>query len=292
MPELSCVRDLLQSAALPALEARMLLQHVLGVPRVWLITHEADEVPAAQADRFRCLCASRREGTPMAYLVGRREFMGHDFKVAPGVLIPRPDTELLVETAIAELARHASPRVLDLGTGSGAVAVSMALACPHAQVLATDHSAEALAVAQENAARLKASVTFWQGDWYDALPGGPGGVAGAFDLIVSNPPYIAADDPHLAQGDLRFEPAQALTDGADGLGALRTIIAGAPRRLRPDGVLWVEHGWDQAGAVRALLQAGGFRNVGSRRDLAGIERISGGVIDVGHGAPAESSAPP
>lgn len=292
MPESSCVRDLLQAAALPAPEARMLLRHVLDVPRVWLITHDTDDVPAAQAERFRALCARRRAGEPMAYLVGHREFMGHDFNVAPGVLIPRPDTELLVETAIAELARHAAPRALDLGTGSGAIAVSVALACPHAQVLATDRSAEALEVARQNAARLRARVAFCQGDWYDALPGGLDGAAGVFDLIVSNPPYIAASDPHLALGDLRFEPVQALTDGADGLGALRTIIAGAPRRLRSGGVLWVEHGWDQAEAVRALLRAGGFRNVESRRDLAGIERISGGLIDARPGAPAESSAPP
>jgi release factor glutamine methyltransferase len=218
--------------------------------------------------------------------------MGHDFKVAPGVLIPRPDTELLVETAIAELARHAASKMLDLGTGSGAIAVSVAVACPHAQVLATDRSTQALEMARENAARLNARVTFYQGDWYDALPDGPHGAVRTFDLIVSNPPYIAVDDPHLALGDLRFEPAQALTDGADGLGALRAIIAGAPRRLRPGGVLWVEHGWDQAGAVRTLLRAAGFRNVESRRDLAGIERISGGVVGVRHGAPAESSAPP
>lgn len=270
----------------------MLLQHVLGVPRVWLITHDTDAVPAGHTERFRMLCAQRREGQPMAYLVGLREFMGHEFRVVPGVLIPRPDTELLVETAIEELAGHVAPRVLDLGTGSGAIAVSVALACPHARVVATDSSETALDLARNNAERLQAGVTFHQGDWYGALPGAGHGAGGVFDLILSNPPYIACGDPHLAEGDLRFEPRRALTDEADGLGALRTIIAGAPHRLRQGGALWVEHGWDQAGAVRDLLRASGFRGVASRRDLAGIERISGGVVGGPGGAPADSSATP
>lgn len=270
----------------------MLLRHVLGVSRVWLITHDTDSVPAEQAARFRALCAQRHEGHPMAYLVGLREFMGHEFRVAPGVLIPRPDTELLVETAIEGLAGHVAPRVLDLGTGSGAIALSVALACPHARVVATDSSETALDLARNNAERFQVGVTFHQGDWYGALPGVGHGAGGVFDLILSNPPYIACGDPHLAEGDLRFEPRQALTDDADGLGALRVIIAGAPRRLRPGGALWVEHGWDQASAVRGLLRASGFRGVASRRDLAGIERISGGVQGGPDSAPADSSAAP
>lgn len=284
------IRDLLRAGGLPQLEVRMLLQHVLSVPRVWLITHDSDVVPAAQAERFRALCDQRREGLPMAYLVERREFMGHDFMVAPGVLIPRPDTELLVETAIAELGRQAAPMVLDLGTGSGAIAVSVALACPHARVLATDASGEALAVACKNAQGLGAAVAFRQGDWYGALSYDQGDVRPVFDLIVSNPPYIPAGDPHLARGDLRFEPPMALTDGADGLDALRVIIAEAPDWLRPGGALWVEHGWDQADAVRSLLRSGGFQEVESRRDLAGLERISGGRL--GGLAPARAETLP
>jgi release factor glutamine methyltransferase len=168
--------------------------------------------------------------------------------------------------------------VLDLGTGSGAIAVSVALACPHARVLATDASGEALAVACKNAQGLGAAVAFRQGDWYGALSYDQGDVRPVFDLIVSNPPYIPAGDPHLARGDLRFEPPMALTDGADGLDALRVIIAEAPDWLRPGGALWVEHGWDQADAVRSLLRSGGFQEVESRRDLAGLERISGGRL--------------
>jgi len=281
------VRDLMDRSGLPGLEARMLLQHVLRVPRAWLITHDTDMVPAGQAERFERLRGRRLAGEPMAYLLGRREFMGHDFRVSPDVLIPRPDTELLVETAIKELDGRRAPRMLDLGTGSGAVAVSVALACPQADVLATDSSGAALDVARRNARDLHASVEFRQGDWYGALPAG-----GLFDLIVSNPPYIAAGDPHLGQGDLRFEPQGALTDGADGLGALRVIVGGARAWLGPQGALWVEHGWDQAASVRRLLSESGFQRVRSRRDLAGIERISGGVADDAPAVQAEFAAAP
>jgi release factor glutamine methyltransferase len=211
----------------------------------------------------------------MAYLLGFREFMGHEFAVSPAVLIPRPETELLVETALDVLARcsQAEPRVLDMGTGSGAIAVSIALACAKASVVATDVSDEALSLARENARRLGARVEFFCGNWYHAVSGQP-----EFDLIVSNPPYISANDPHLVQGDLRFEPAGALTDGADGLDALRAIVGGAPLRLKAGGALWVEHGWDQAPAVRSLLRQAGFKMVESLPDLAGIERISGGYL--------------
>lgn len=263
--------SLLQDVRLPRLEARMLLEHVLKKPRAWLLAHDTDTLEPAVADAYEALAARRLDGEPMAYLVGQREFMGHMFRVTPDVLIPRPDTELLVETALECVADLAAPAILDLGTGSGAIAISIAMARGDARVMASDVSAEALAVAAGNAWNLAASVRFVQGSWYEAVPAGEG-----FDLIVSNPPYIALADEHLSQGDLRFEPRSALTDGGNGLQDLATIVSGAARRLKRDGALWVEHGWDQAAAVRELLVAAGFNEVESRKDLAGIERISGG----------------
>jgi len=272
------VRDLLGSSSLPRLETQMLLQHVLGASRAWLIAHDTDPLDAAHVREFEALCARRLEGEPMAYLVGRREFMGHGFAVEPGVLIPRPETELLVETALGELARRGRdrPRVLDLGTGSGAIAISLALAQPDAEVVATDLSEAALGVARRNAQALGARVEFLPGSWFQALEG-----QRPFDLIVSNPPYIQDGDPHLARGDLRFEPAGALTDGADGLSALAHIAVQAPQWLAPGGGLWMEHGYDQAADVRRLLLEAGFGRVDSLRDLAGIERVSGGTLKDG-----------
>ncbi|KAG4081006.1 hypothetical protein HA402_010177 [Bradysia odoriphaga] len=249
----------------------MLIEHVLQKPRAWVLAHDTDALEPAQLIEFEALLLRRLAGEPMAYLIGRREFMGHSFAVTPDVLIPRPDTELLVETAVRELVGRVSPKVADLGTGSGAVALSIALERPDAQLIATDLSVAALAVAQANGQRLGALLSYAQGNWFEALRG-----ECDFDLIVSNPPYIADDDAHLEQGDLRFEPRGALSDGADGLRDLALIVAGAAARLKPDGVLWLEHGWDQAGAVRVLLERAGFAQVASRRDLAGIERISGG----------------
>ncbi|TDV05042.1 peptide chain release factor N(5)-glutamine methyltransferase [Paraburkholderia caballeronis] len=268
---------LLRASPLPVLEARVLLTHVLGWRRTELITRGDEPLDAASVARFRALEARRVSGEPVAQLTGSREFFGLDFDVTPDVLIPRPETELLVETALDALDRIAHPRVLDLGTGSGAIAVAIASARPDARVWAVDRSAAALAIAARNAARLAGpgrsggALTFVEGNWYDALD-----PALRFDAIVSNPPYIANGDPHLSSGDLRFEPRGALTDEADGLAALRAIAADAPRWLAPDGVLWMEHGYDQAEAVRALLTARGFADVRSMRDLAGIERISGG----------------
>ena len=263
----------LHDPRLPRLEARMLLEHVLQKPRAWMLAHDTDPIESWQAQQYQVLASRRLAGEPMAYLVGHREFMGRDFAVTPDVLIPRPDTELLVETALQWLKDHHEAAVLDLGTGSGVIAVSIALDAPHASVTATDASAAALQVAVRNAARLGARVDFAQGSWYDALP-----ARARYDLIVSNPPYIARDDEHLRRGDLRYEPPCALTDGADGLRDLSAIIAGAPARLRPGGSLWVEHGWDQAEAVRRLLAQAGFSQITSCRDLAGIERISGGSL--------------
>ncbi len=275
------LRALMRDTALPRLEMQMLWQCVLQVPRAWLIAHDTDPLSAEQIAQYRALALRRQQGEPMAYILGSREFMGHAFAVTPDVLIPRPETELLVDIADTFLAGClrsgvAAPRVLDLGTGSGAIAVSVALSCPAASVSATDASAAALGVARRNAAALGASVEFLQGSWYDALRDLPGS---AFDLIVSNPPYIAAGDRHLEEGDVRFEPPQALTDGQDGLCDLAVIIEGAGRWLKPGGALYVEHGWDQAQDVRAMLAQAGFLQINSTADLAGIERVSGGLYN-------------
>jgi release factor glutamine methyltransferase len=267
------VRELALSSPLPRLEIRMLLEHVLDKPRAWLLAHDTDTLAPEPVAEFEKLASRRLAGEPMAYLLGWREFMGHRLRVTPATLIPRPETELLVETALAHVAGMANPALLDLGTGSGAIAVSLALAAPAACVTATDFSAQALQVAAENAASLGARVRFLQGSWYEALPSGA-----RFDLIVSNPPYISSNDPHLGQGDLRFEPRSALTDEAGGLAALDAIISQAARFLKPGGALWVEHGYDQAPAVRKLLLQAGLQRAGSRLDLAGIERISGAYL--------------
>lgn len=265
------IKSLLLDARLPRLEVRMLLEHVLDKPRAWLLAHDTDAVAPETAAAYEALAQRRLAGEPMAYLIGRREFMGHLFRVTPDVLIPRPDTEVLVETALHCIDGVTGPMVLDLGTGSGAIAVSIALARRDARVMASDVSAAALAVAAANAWDLAAAVRFVEGSWYEAVPPGEG-----FDLIVSNPPYVASDDPHLDQGDLRFEPRGALTDGAGGLDDLARIVCGAHAHLKPGGALWMEHGWDQAAQVRDMLHQSGFEDVHSRQDLAGIERISGG----------------
>lgn len=251
----------------------MLWQQVLGVARSWLVAHDTDPLDPACVAAYEVLEARRLAGEPMAYIVGQREFMGRAFRVTPDVLIPRPETECLVDVALDILADRPAPRVLDLGTGSGIVAISIALARPDAQVTATDLSAAALEVAEQNAQALGASLQFSHGNWYDSRLG-----SSRYDLIVSNPPYIHVRDPHLGQGDLRFEPPTALTDQADGLSALRTIIQGASRHLLPSGMVCVEHGWDQAVAVRELMQCCGFTDIASLRDLAGIERVTRGRL--------------
>ena len=253
---------------LDPLENRILLCHVLQLPRVALITQSERALTGEEAARLSGLVRRRLDGEPIAYIVGEREFFGLPFKVSPAVLIPRPDTELIVELALERLLPRA--RLLDMGTGSGAIAVAAAHTRPDAAVTALDLSEAALEVAQANAAANGASVRFLRSDWYAALGDE------AFDLIASNPPYIASGDRHLIEGDLRFEPSGALTDHADGLSALRIIIDGAPAHLEPGGWLLLEHGYDQAEAVRALLGARGFTEVQSWRDLAGIERVSGG----------------
>src|SRR6202012_4580402 len=258
---------LLRGSPLPPLEARILLTHVLGWRPTQLITRSDEALDATKVGPFRGLEARRVAGEPVAQLVGTREFFGLSFEVTPDVLIPRPETELLVDTALAAMERISRPRVLDLGTGTGAIAVAIASMRPDARVWALDRSAEALAGATRNAARLLeggrpgGAVTLLQSDGYGSLD-----TTLHFDVIVSNPPYIASGDPHLSQGDLRFEPRAALTDEADGLSAIRKIVAGAPSRLVPNGVLWMEHGYDQAEAVRAILTAQGFADVRSDCD--------------------------
>jgi release factor glutamine methyltransferase len=259
-----------QAAAqrLDRIDAQLLLLHVIGhsgADRAWLIAHDTDALPAEAAERFAALCRRRAEGEPVAYLTWHKEFFGLGLHVDPRVLVPRPDTETLVEWALELLKDMATPRVIDLGTGSGAIALAIQSARPDARVEAVDRSADALAVARVNGARLGLPVSFRQASWLEG--------AGEYDLVVSNPPYVAAADPHLPA--LRHEPLEALVAGADGLDDLRAITAAAPGHLRPGGWLLLEHGWDQAAAVRGLLQAAGLRGVASRRDLAGVERCSG-----------------
>ena len=264
------VRRALAQSGLVPIDAQVLLAHVVGADRAWLIAHAGDPLPRAQADAFFALAKRRRDGEPVAYLTGRREFHGLDLTVTPDVLIPRPETETLVDAVLAQLAPDRPLRVADLGTGSGAIALAIAHARPLASVVATDVSAAALAVARGNAARLGiANVAFLPGDWYDALGDDPG----PFDAIVSNPPYVAEGDAHLGAGDLRHEPPGALTPGGDGLDAFRAIVAGAPARLSDGGVLAVEHGHDQSDAVRDLFAGAGFAGIAAFRDLAGIPRV-------------------
>jgi release factor glutamine methyltransferase len=254
-------------ASIPLREARLLLCHVLGVSLAALEAHPEGKVSLQDTAKFRELAARRAAGEPVAYLIGHREFYGLDFKVTPAVLIPREETELLVDIAVEKPAQ----RILDLGTGSGCLAIAVAKRLPQARVTAVDASAAALAVAQENAARHSVSVRFLQGDWF--APVG----SESFDLILANPPYVAEADPHLVQGDVRFEPRSALAAGSEGLDDIRRIVAGAGAHLVPGGRLYFEHGYDQARAAAALLDAAGFVAIEQRRDLAGILRVTGGT---------------
>ena len=257
---------------LPASEGRLLLGQVLGRPTPWLIAHDDAVLDETALLSFASLVARRAGGEPVAYLIGFREWFGREFAVSPAVLIPRPETELLVELALASLSPGESPRILDMGTGSGCIAITLALERPQARVSAVDISEAALAVARRNGRQLGGHVRFLQSDWFAALAGA------RFDLIVANPPYIAASDPHLVEGDLRHEPTGALSSGADGLDAIRHIVAAAPVHLAPGGQLWLEHGYDQAEAVSELLAAAGLVDIRRHSDLAGIVRVSGGQL--------------
>ncbi|WP_330946245.1 peptide chain release factor N(5)-glutamine methyltransferase [Thermomonas sp. LB-4] len=265
---LARARDLIDPA-----DAALLLAHALGESRSWLFAHADDAPGEAEAARFDVLLARRAAGEPVAYLTGWRGFWTLELAVTPATLVPRPETELLVDLALARLPVDAPVRVADLGTGSGAIALAIASERPRAQVLATDASSAALDVARGNAARNGiGNVAFRLGSWLQPLG------EDTFDLIASNPPYIAEGDPHLARGDLRFEPAMALSCGADGLDAIRVIVRDAPACLRPGGWLLLEHGWDQGDAVRALLAAAGFADVATERDLEQRDRVSLGRL--------------
>ena len=250
------------------LDARLLLQYASGCSHTDLLARPETPVIASAVEQFMAWVERRAAGEPLAYIVGEAEFRGRVFQVSPDVLIPRPETELLIDLALERMQALVTPRVVDLGTGSGIIAVSLALECTAAQITAVDLSEGAIFVARNNAGRLGATVDFRQGDWFAPLAGE------RFDLIVSNPPYVAAGDPHLALNGLPFEPQSALTDGNDGLDCLRAIIAGAPAHLRPGGWLLCEHGYDQGEACRNLFSAAGFKAASTQCDLAGIDRVS------------------
>ncbi|HZX79039.1 peptide chain release factor N(5)-glutamine methyltransferase [Lysobacter sp.] len=254
-------------------EAERLLAHVLGVGLTWLYVHRDDLVPPDRVATFEELVARRVAGEPVAYLLGQRGFWRFDLQVTSATLIPRPETERLVELALERLPVSGEVRVADLGTGTGAIALAIAHERPQARVVATDASEQALAVARINARALGLErVEFRAGDWLGPLAGE------RFDVIASNPPYIADDDAHLAQGDLRFEPRTALASGADGLDDLRRIVAGAPAHLKPGGWLLVEHGWDQGGSVRELFERAGFEAVVTERDWEQRDRVTLGRV--------------
>ena len=267
------LRQLLEDAStrIDRIDAEHLLLCVLDRSPTWLFMHLDDGIDAGRRAAFAALVERRGAGEPVAYLTGSRGFWTLDLEVTPATLVPRADTELLVELALASLPVDAAIRVADLGTGSGAIALAIARERPRARVIAIDASADALDVARRNAVRNAVANIEWRhGDWFAVLQGE------CFDLIASNPPYIAVGDPHLHEGDLRFEPMSALASGADGLDDIRRIIADAPAHLVEGGMLLLEHGFDQGAAARALLLAAGFTAVGTRQDVEARDRVSSG----------------
>jgi release factor glutamine methyltransferase len=256
----------------PRLDARLLIQHLLGISHAQYLADPDRSLTADQVEAFMSLVLRRERGEPVAYLLGEKDFYSRTFRVTADVLIPRPDTELIVTLALKRLKALTWPRVLDLGTGSGAIAVTLACECPEAQVTAVDVSPAALAVARGNAEALGGKVRFIESDWFSALGDE------AFEVIVANPPYVAARDPHLLQDGLPFEPDLALTDGADGLSCIRRIVAAAPGHLVAGGVLLIEHGYDQAAAVSALLGEGPYADISTWQDLSGVDRVTGACL--------------
>lgn len=263
----------LSATPLPRNEARLLLQHITGYSRAQLITHDHEILPHQQLEQLNALAQRRELGEPIAYLLGQREFYGRNFRVSPAVLIPRPETEHLLEAALCRLPENGA--LWDLGTGSGIIALSAKLERPDSLVFASDFSAAALHIAQENAANLGADVAFSQGSWYEAAANFRLPETG-LDIIVSNPPYIENNDLHLSQGDLRFEPQHALTDFADGLVHIRVLIEQGKNYLKPSAWLLLEHGYNQAAAIRALFAQHGYQNIETEQDLAGLDRITFG----------------
>lgn len=259
-----------ESSDSPRLDAEVLLAHALGKPRSHIAAWPERQATAEQAQAFEKLLARRLGGEPVAHILGEREFWSLPLAVTPHTLIPRPDTEILVEAALERIPEDAACKVLDLGTGTGAIALAISKERPRAQVCAVDNSLEAVKVARANAQALHLDVDIRHGHWWQPF------ADVRFDVIVSNPPYIPASDPHLAQGDVRFEPEGALFAGADGLDAIREIVAGTPPLLVPGGWLLLEHGYDQATPVAELLARAGYTGIGCRRDLAGRDRVSFG----------------
>ena len=257
------------------LDARLLLQQATGCSHGDLLARPETPVATAAGQRFMAWVERRASGEPLAYLVGEAEFRGRVFEVSPAVLIPRPETEVLIDLALARLRGLTAPRILDLGTGSGIVAIALALECRAASVVAVDLSPAAISVARDNAGRLAAAVDFRQGDWFAPVAGE------RFDLIAANPPYVAAGDPHLTRDGLPFEPQLALTAGADGLACIRRIVAGAPDHLKPGGWLLFEHGHDQGAASRNLMTGAGFQGAATFPDLAGSDRVSTAYLPSG-----------
>lgn len=252
------------------LEVRVLLEHVLNVDRAWLLSHDDEEIKGATGERYEGLLARRLAGEPIAYIVGEREFYGRSFKVGPSVLIPRPETELLVDLAKVQIPADKPCDIVDLGTGSGCIAITLALECPACKVTAVDSSRPGLDLAGENALSLKADVKWHQGNWFSGLD------ELRFDLIVSNPPYVAEQDAHLQSGDVRFEPRTALASGPLGLNDLAVIIEQSPIFLRPDGWVLLEHGWNQGCAVGNMMKRRGFRQIQCHKDYAGLDRVTWG----------------
>ncbi|UOO90140.1 peptide chain release factor N(5)-glutamine methyltransferase [Vitreoscilla massiliensis] len=271
---MTSIRDWLQASPLPKLEARMLLQYVGGFTRAHLVAHDDEVLPEMMLWQLNDMQQARLDGVPMAYLLGEREFYGRVFQVTPAVLIPRPETELLVETVLQYLPQGG--RVWDIGTGSGIIAITNALERSDATVHASDISAAAVDIARNNAGRLGAQVVFHIGSWYEVMPV----ITEPVDVLVSNPPYIHKDDAHLAQGDLRFEPQQALTDFDDGLNAYRALAADCAHYVKSQGWLMVEHGFEQAQDIQAIFQAAGLQQVHTLQDYAGLDRITLGQLRV------------
>lgn len=276
----ACASNRLQQAshlepAEARIEVRVLLCHALGnINHAWLIAHGNEPVTDTLRQTFEALLARRIAGEPIAHILGLREFYGREFQVTPATLIPRPDTEILIETALEKIPANQPCRILDLGTGTGAIGITLALERPYCQIVIVDFSNEALAVAKDNIHHFAASnVTALHSDWYSAVKGQ------RFDLIASNPPYIETGDPHLQQGDLRFEPITALASGADGLDDIRTISSQAADHLNPGGWLMLEHGYQQGAAVRDILEQHGFTSIGTVTDLAEHDRVTLGRFD-------------
>lgn len=266
------IKDWLQNSPLPRLEARMLLQQATGLTRAQLISHDLDPLSIEQEHNLNQWQIERINGKPMAYILGEREFYGRNFKVSEAVLIPRPETEHLIETVVEYLPINESIKIWDLGTGSGIIAITLKLEIPNATVFASDVSEHALAIAQMNAKQLEADIHFAQGSWFDCEHNRE--PKASFDFIVSNPPYIDSHDCHLSQGDVRFEPKIALTDFNDGLSAYKVLFKQAQDWLKPQGYLIVEHGYNQKEALQDLLTQYHYKNTVTLKDLAGQDRIT------------------